>query len=139
MAVQANRNDLIIWAGSRTHGRYDYDSNDHLFAEMQNAGYFGTCYDLLKAGDYVHVVDANHEAHDIRIDEVDDEDKTVSFSLISKHHFTPVAARADDTGLAVRWKGPKHKFAVIDASGAIVSSGHAEKSDAERELIKRAA
>jgi hypothetical protein len=123
-----------MWGGGIRHGLAEYDSDDHKFSDMTNDGYFATICDILKAGDYIRITDCEHTLHEIHIDEVDEERKTVRFSILRELHFLPVVQEGDN-GLAVRWKGPHRKWCVIDASGGIAEDKFATRELAERALI----
>jgi len=131
----ADPKGLSTWAhGRNRHGksrsRHDYDSDDHLIADMLAPSYFKTIENELEPNDLVWLLDAKQEQALIRIDWVDRTLRTMGVSLVERIAEIPVVG---SDGYGIKWRGPRGGFwCVVDGEGVIVREGHRTKEEAAR-------
>lgn len=128
---------LDTWCPAINRARHDYDSPDHVLAEMMHESYFGDFHQRFRKGDIVYVTDAANERVTLIIDDVDKIARKVRFSVDAVH--TPQVVTADpegvDDGLSIRWRGPRGGlFAVVNAKGEILKRDITTRQAAEIEL-----
>lgn len=123
---------LSTWSGGAKRARHDYDSNDHLLEEMLNDTYWSTCIHRLNAGDYIYVQDAANQRAILLVDEIEPKTRRVWISVDERREARPVT---DDSGLTVRWRGPRGgMWCVVNRDSRIISAGYRTRRDAEVRL-----
>lgn len=133
--IYALAHALDEWAPGKKRSRWDYSTDDHTLQEIIDTGpkYFARCFHLLRVGDLVHIVTADHRRATLIVDYIDERSHDVAFSVEREHDDQPVLAKAEQ--LAYRWRGPRGGgHSIVDAAGALVQSGYATKDDALRAL-----
>lgn len=135
--VFARERWLSSWNIGTLRGRHDYDCDEHIIEEMQNAAYFGAIHHLLKAGDFIFVTDARGENVTFLVDDVDAIERKVLISVVERITTMPITASTDsyDPGLTVRWRGPRGgMFCIVDAENNVIAKDFRTKTEAEKAL-----
>jgi hypothetical protein len=137
--LSARQHWLHSWNIDAQRGRHDYDCDEHTIEEMMHAGYFGAIHHCFRRGDYVYVTDAKQQLVTLLIEDVDAVNRQVRFSVLEKFESKIITADSDekDTGLAIRWKGPRGgMFCIVDKDGNVLKSDLRNKVEAERAMIE---
>ena len=135
--IIARQHWLSSWNIGTQRGRHDYDCEDHVIEEMQNASYFGAIYQCFNPGDYIFVTDARQEHVTFVVDDVEPIERKVHISLVERLVMKPITASNDtyDSGLTIRWRGPRGGlFCIVDADNEVIEKGFRTKGEAERAL-----
>lgn len=134
--ITAHPHHMSEWGPGNKRSRFDYDSPDHLFDEIQQMGaeYFGRFFwNVLRAGDIVYLTDAAGKRVTLIINHVDQIRRKVDYDVDVVHAEQIVMAA--DEAYTVRWRGPRGgRWCVVDRNNEVVSRDNASKEEAERRL-----
>ena len=130
--VVCDHKHFSTYATSNVRQRHDYDSPDHLIAEMMHEEYWQPVINLISPRDLVHVTDAAGESLELRIDWTSPERRTVGFSVLRTIDERPMLPA---TGYTLKFRGNRNgQWCIIDAEGAIVKQGLKTEDEAHRHL-----
>lgn len=136
--AHARQHWLRSWGLTTNRGRHDYDCPDHLLSEMMDASYFGAIPQCFTTGDFVYVTDAATEMATLIVDEVDIINRRVWTSVLERLTTKPntqAHPETKDSGLTVRWKGPRGgRFCIVDKDNNIVTKDFRTKEEAWKAL-----
>jgi hypothetical protein len=121
------------WAPARTgsgRSRHDYDSDEHVIAEMLTEHYWSTLIGDIAVGDLIWVSDAEKAKAVVHVDWIDTKLRKVGLSV--QERITERAVVGED-GLSVRNRGPRGGFwSVMDADGTVLQGNMRSREEAER-------
>lgn len=133
--LYALSHDLDEWGPGKRRSRWDYQTDNHTLQDIVDTGpkYFGRCYLLLREGDILNVVTADHRRATLIIDHIDSRTHDVAFSIEREHNDQPILAKTEE--LAYRWRGPRGGgHSIVDAGGNLVQNNFASKDEALRAI-----
>lgn len=136
LEITAHPHFMSEWGPGNKRSRFDYDSPDHLFEEIQQMGpeYFGRFFwNVLRAGDIIYLTDAAQKRVTLIVNVVDTTNRKVEYDVDVVHDERVVIA--SDAAYTIRWRGPRGgRWCVVDRSNEVVSRDNASREEAERRL-----
>lgn len=135
--VMARQQWLHSWNIDAQRGRHDYDCDDHLIKEMENASYFGAIYQCFRRGDYIYVTDAAQEMIVFVVDDVDAPNRKVWCSVLERLETRPLTAETGtiDSGYTIKWRGPRGGlWCIVNKDGEVQEGEYKNKEEATRAL-----
>lgn len=133
--IYALSHELDEWAPGKNRSRWDFTTANHTLQEIVDTGpkYFARCFHMLRSGDLVHVMSADHRRATLIIDHIDDRTHDVAFSIEREHDDQPILAKTEE--IAYRWRGPRGGgHSIVDAGGNVLQSGFPSKDEALRHI-----
>lgn len=143
--ISAKLQDMDEWGPGHQRSRWDYISKEYTLDEIIKSGrkFFQHCTQRLRVHDIIFITDASFDKMIVHVTEVDEARRTVRYAIENE---VPVVDLIDEEPTveggevySVIWKGPYHKFAILDKNGDIATNeeggplnGFEVKGDAER-------
>ncbi len=135
--IAAKIADLDEWGPGKTRSRYDYDTSEHLFAEIRQMGpeYFGRyCWARLRPGDVIYLTDAAGKRFTLITNIVDPSAHKVWYDVEREHDEDSILG--EDEPYTIRWRGARGgRWCVIGPDNKVESRDHLTREAAQRVLL----